>query len=122
MHRRHLLSLLLLAIVPPSVVSCYSIERTAAGYQRRGVWLPHREQEGIYEGKTSLTLEEQTFLYDANLGVYVVQGPPDLFYLGGWYYRLGSNGWEISRSLAGAWSSIEVRLLPPGLRRYAAGL
>lgn len=93
-----------------------SVERNAAGYRRRGVWLPRRRSQ-TYQGVEALSVDGHRLRFDDELGVYVVQDLTDHYYLAGWFYRRSNVGWEISRSLEGTWSPVDASNLPSGLRR-----
>jgi hypothetical protein len=58
--------------------------------------------------------------YDARLGVYLVVGRPDYYYLDNNYYRYDRNRWYYSQNLNDGWRDYDVRRLPPGLsKKYA---
>jgi hypothetical protein len=57
--------------------------------------------------------------WDGSLGVYVLEGPRDLYYRERTYYRW-SNGWSWATNPQGPWQSTDSSGVPPGLyRRYA---
>ncbi len=60
--------------------------------------------------------------YDARLGVYLVVGMPDYYYLDNYYYRYDRhrNNWYYSQNLKRDWRNYDERRLPPGLaKKYA---
>ena len=60
--------------------------------------------------------------YDAHLGVYLVVGMPDYYYLDDQYYRYdrSRNHWYYSHDLDKGWRDYDERRLPPGLaKKYA---
>jgi hypothetical protein len=58
--------------------------------------------------------------YDARLGVYLVVGMPDYYYLDNHYYRYDRNRWYYSQNLNDGWRDYDERRLPPGLsQKYA---
>ena len=59
------------------------------------------------------------FVYDANLGVYLVVGYADYYFLDNYYYRYRNNGWYSSRYFDRDWKQYKKDKLPPGLvRKY----
>lgn len=55
--------------------------------------------------------------FDRDLGVYVVVGHVNHFYVDGRFLRLRVGLWETSASLSGPWQATSSRSLPPGLAR-----
>ena len=54
--------------------------------------------------------------FDSGLGVYLVVGHPDHYFLDGNYLRVEAGHWLISTHLDGPWRTHAVQGLPPGLR------
>jgi hypothetical protein len=54
--------------------------------------------------------------YDAELGVYLVVGVRDLYYLDAVYYRLEGDRWSVGSRAGGPWKVVERGKVPPGLR------
>ena len=54
--------------------------------------------------------------FDSSLGVYLVGGLPNHYFLDGHYLRLEKGQWLISVDLEGPWHPHAVKKLPPGLR------
>ena len=64
-------------------------------------------------------------VYDERLGVYVVVGHPQLWYLDGSYFRIAGERWEIAAGVAGPWRVARVELVPVRLvesRRHPHGM
>jgi hypothetical protein len=60
-------------------------------------------------------------VYEAPLGVYLVVGYPDHYFLDGWYYRHVHGYWERCREVDGRWARAEARVVPGRLHaRYAS--
>jgi hypothetical protein len=58
--------------------------------------------------------------YDAHLGVYLVVGMPNYYYLDNQYYRYDQNRWYYSQDVNKGWRDYDERRLPPGLaKKYA---
>jgi hypothetical protein len=55
-------------------------------------------------------------VFDSDLGVYVVVGLPDLWFLDGSYYRWYGERWEIGIDIAGPWRLAPERSIPGRLR------
>jgi len=60
-------------------------------------------------------------VYDAGLGVYVVIGYPDYYFLDGRYYRYFDNDWLSGPGVAGPWVRPSSAAVPPGLRKKGPG-
>lgn len=60
---------------------------------------------------------DHDLIYDANLGVYVVIGFADYYFLDDYYYHHRRDGWYYSRYFDRDWRSYRDRNLPPGLAR-----
>lgn len=58
-------------------------------------------------------------VFDSGLGVYIVSGYPDYYFLDGTYYRYYGGHWQAGGDLDGPWHQAGDRRLPPGLRRKA---
>jgi hypothetical protein len=54
-------------------------------------------------------------IFNTRLGVYVVGGQDDRYFLDGWYYRLAGNGWECAVCLDKNWIAVDYSKVPPGL-------
>lgn len=55
-------------------------------------------------------------LYDSGLGVYIVVGAPDFYFIDGFYYRHSHDGWYYSREYDRDWQPFkDHHKLPPGL-------
>ena len=58
-------------------------------------------------------------VYDSALGVYIVIGVTDYYFLDNYYYRYTPNGWFYSREFDRDWRPYQSDKLPPGLvRKY----
>ena len=57
------------------------------------------------------------FVYDANLGVYIVLGYADYYFLDNFYYRHRNDGWYYSRKFDRDWQQYKQDKLPPGLAK-----
>jgi hypothetical protein len=51
-------------------------------------------------------------VFDSDLGVYVVVGLSDLWFLDGSYFRISGDHWEISAGTSGPWRVAAVRSVP----------
>lgn len=58
--------------------------------------------------------------FDSELGVYVVVGESNLYFLNGVYYRSSPDGWAVAIEYDGPWQAVSREALPPGLRSKAA--
>ena len=62
---------------------------------------------------------DHDLVYDANLGVWVVIGFTDYYFLDDYYYRHRPDGWYYSRDFDRDWRPYKDNRLPPGLvRKY----
>lgn len=78
---------------------------------------PHAPAHG-YRAK----YHDHDLVYDSGLGVYVVIGLPDYYYVDGYYYRHSHDGWYYSKELDRDWNGYDDRKLPPGLaKKYNGG-
>ncbi len=73
---------------------------------------PHAPAHG-YRAKVRNGVE---ITYRSDLGVYVVVGAADTYFLDDVFYKRGKKQWESSRELDGPWELIAESSLPPGLR------
>jgi hypothetical protein len=55
-------------------------------------------------------------VYDANIGVYVVVGLPDVWFLDGSYFRWYGERWEMGVSVDGPWRVARESAVPFKLR------
>jgi hypothetical protein len=78
---------------------------------------PHAPAHG-YRHKTRGGAE---LVFDSGLGVYIVVGLPDHYYLDGRYIRHVRGHWEYAPDLDGPWHSRDTRKLPPGLSKKYGG-
>ena len=60
---------------------------------------------------------DHDLVYDANIGVWVVIGFSDYYFLDNYYYRHRPDGWYYSRNFDRDWAPYRVDKLPPGLAR-----
>ena len=60
---------------------------------------------------------DHDFVYDSNLGVYLVVGYPDYYYLDNSYYRHSNDGWYYSQRADRDWQAYNQDRLPPGLAK-----
>jgi hypothetical protein len=60
-------------------------------------------------------------VYQAPLGVYLVVGYPDYYFLDGWYYRHVHGYWERCTKIDGRWARAETRVVPGRLQARYAG-
>jgi hypothetical protein len=56
-------------------------------------------------------------VYDANLGVYIVLGFTDYYFLDDIYYHHRHDGWYYSRDFDRDWRQYKDKRLPPGLAK-----
>lgn len=56
-------------------------------------------------------------VFDAGLGLYLVDGWPGHYYLDGRFYRAQRDGWVWSEHLRGPWRPAGRKGLPPGLAK-----
>lgn len=74
---------------------------------------PHAPAHGYrYKYRPDLVL-----IYDARLGLYIVDRWPGYYYYDGRFYRGHRDAWEWSEDMRGPWHSGKRRNLPPGLRK-----
>ncbi len=59
-------------------------------------------------------------VYNAEIGVYVVVGHDHYYFHKDSFYRLNNESWEVSVEIAGKWSAVPDKKLPPGLRKKYA--
>ncbi len=55
-------------------------------------------------------------VYKSNIGVYVVVGYPEHYFLKDKYYRLNNGSWEVSFNIKREWAPVSDKKLPSGLR------
>ncbi len=60
-------------------------------------------------------------VFDSQLGVYMVVGWDDVFFLGDHFYRIVDGGWQISARLDGGWAHMHPAKLPRGLGKKVRG-
>jgi len=60
---------------------------------------------------------DHDLIYDANLGVYVVIGFTDYYFLDDYYYRHRYDGWYYTRDFDRDWRPYRDNRLPPGLAK-----
>ena len=60
---------------------------------------------------------DHDLIYDAGLGVYVVIGVTDYFFLDNYYYHHRHDGWYYSRDFDRDWRQYKDNRLPPGLAK-----
>ena len=74
---------------------------------------PHAPDHGYrYKHPSNVVL-----IYDAGLGVYVVEGRPGYYWDGINYYRVYNGVWQVGAVLDGPWHPSAGDRLPPGLDR-----
>lgn len=64
---------------------------------------------------------DHDLVYDADLGVWLVIGFTNYYFLDGFYYRYSPDGWYYSRSFDRDWQHYREDKLPPGLYRKYHG-
>jgi hypothetical protein len=64
---------------------------------------------------------DHELVYDSGLGVYVVIGHPDYYFLRNSYYRYGDGIWYYSREFDNGWKRYSQNRLPPGLAKKYPG-
>lgn len=77
------------------------------GYHRHGGPPPHAPAHGYRRNHQGHDL-----VFDSHLGVYVVVGVADMWFLDGSYYRIRADHWELSASLGGPWRVAAVGAVP----------
>lgn len=80
---------------------------------------PHAPAHG-YRAKHHHGGSTVELVFDGDLGVYVVVGLEQHYFLDDTYYRLQGGDWQVSFGLDGPWKAASPRALPPGLRKKAA--
>jgi hypothetical protein len=55
-------------------------------------------------------------VYDAGLGLYVVNGHADVYFCEGTYYRAHHGAWESTKHFHGNWKKASSKSLPAGLQ------
>jgi len=64
---------------------------------------------------------DQDLVYDSGLGVYLVVGYPDYYFLDNSYYRHSNDGWYYSQRADRDWQAYNQDRLPPGLAKKYRG-
>lgn len=82
-------------------------------YSNRGYGPPPHAPAHGYRHK----YHDHDLVYDSNLGVYLVIGYPDYYFLGDSYYRHSNDGWYYSKQVDRDWQQYQQARLPPGLAR-----
>lgn len=84
--------------------------------ERRGP-PPHAPAHG-YRHKHHDHGHDIDLVFDAGVGCYAVVGYRDYYYNDGFYFRIGSDGWQISASFGDSarWEPCPDRRLPGGLK------
>ena len=68
--------------------------------------------------------DHRDYVYDQGLGVYVVGGLRDVWYLDDSYFRLVGDRWEIAVDVGGPWRVASARRIPVRLyeKRHPHGM
>ena len=64
---------------------------------------------------------DHDLVYDSNLGVYLVVGYSDYYFLDDSYYRHSKDGWYYSKQVDRDWQQYQQDKLPPGLAKKYHG-
>lgn len=114
-----LLVLLLSACAPLSSVTIGSREGSSIHSQRNrhNGPPPHAPAHG-YRHKHRHQGENLEFVFDSDLGIYVVIGVPDRYYWNGYYLRIDGDQWYASVNLDSGWEPRSDDSLPPGIRKH----
>jgi hypothetical protein len=105
---------LLLAALVTAVTLCGCVQVTPDPFHGHGP-PPHAPAHGYRSHHQGAELR-----FDRTLGVYVVAGYADHFYVDGRFLRLRTGRWETSPRLDGPWRAVSARSLPPGLARKSS--
>lgn len=114
MNRSMLCELLLAAVLASGAGGCVMVPAHThdPGYGPP----PHAPAHG-YRAK----YHEHELVFDAGLGVYVVVGLPEVYFLDGVYLRYGDGHWHHSKHADRDWEPHDDRKLPPGLAKKHPG-
>lgn len=117
--KRYLHGVLLL-VAATSVVGCASGGATKSSAGSSAVQ-PATEASRPTTGDQGRLVTDQgvELRFDSELGVYVVVGEKNRYYLNGVYYLLTVEGWSVAIEYDGPWQRVSTEKLPPGLRSRA---
>ncbi len=94
---------------------CVAYPDNHRGYQRDYGPPPHTAKHGYRQPYNGHEVR-----YDSHLGVYLVVGMPNYYYLDNQYYRYDNNRWYYSQNVNKGWRDYDERRLPPGLQKKYA--
>lgn len=78
---------------------------------------PHAPAHG-YRHKHQHQGQDLEFIFDSDLGVYIVINVPDRYYWNGYYLRIDGDQWYASVNLDNGWEPRDEDSLPPGLKKH----
>jgi len=110
----------LLLVAATSMVGCASGQATQSSPDSSAVQRATKAPQTTPGDEGRLVTNQGVELrFDSELGVYVVVGESNLYYLSGVFYRLGAEGWAVAIQYDGPWQAVAREKLPPGLRSKA---
>ena len=77
---------------------------------------PHAPAHG-YRHKHQHQGQDLEFVFDSDLGVYIVVGVPDRYYWNGYYLRIDGDQWYASLNLNSEWKPRSDDSLPTGMKK-----
>src|SRR5262249_38902522 len=89
--------------------------------QERGGPPPHAPAYGYRRKQQVENGPDLELQFDSGLGVYVVVGIPDLYFLDGRYFRFADSGWQISVHHDSGWTIAAQNDVPSGLWKSKPG-
>ena len=99
-------------LVTALLVTAVTLSACVTGPSRGHGPPPHAPAHGYRHHHHGVDL-----VFDTSLGVYVVVGRSDHFYVDGRFLRFHADSWQVSASLGGPWSVYPAASVPPGLRK-----
>jgi hypothetical protein len=103
------LSLALACLVGIPLMGCVVVDAPHEGYHDEGP-PPHAPAHGYRR-----THQGHDLMYDSDLGVYVVVGLSNVWFLDGSYFRLADERWELSVGANGPWRVAAISAVPARL-------
>jgi hypothetical protein len=108
---RSSLAALLLGTLLLTIPACVVVDPGGPPSRSHGGPPPHAPAHG-YRHKH----HGHDLVFDTELGVYVVVGLRDVWFLDGSYFRLSGENWEIGLDVGGPWQVAAVGAVPGRLR------
>ncbi len=106
-----LLATLFMVTLPVFLSGCSAVKVHEHGYELGGP-PPHAPAHGYRHKHHSHDLE-----YDSDLGIYVVIGLPDHYFIDGVYYKRTKHGWYSSHDVDKGWKEYKKDNLPGKLNK-----